>query len=87
MTPMRGFAFLGLLLALPASGWSQSTQYDGLANNLSNIYRMSGARTYSISPENPTGEKGKGGMATEGTGAYAVSRTGAGLESQPVDRR
>jgi hypothetical protein len=27
------------------------------------------ARTRSISPENITGEKGKGGMATEGTGA------------------
>ena len=33
--------------------------------NLSNLYRMSDAESRSISAENPTGEKGKGGMATE----------------------
>ena len=80
---MRGFAFLGLLLALPASGWSQSAQYDGVTNSLSNIYRMSDARTYSISPENPTGEKGKGGAATEGTGANASRELGQGWKVSP----
>jgi len=43
--------------------------FNGLGSNLSNLYRLSGAQTRSISPENFTGEKGKGGMATEGTGA------------------
>jgi hypothetical protein len=83
MTAMRGFAFLGLLLALPASDWSQSAQYDGVTNSLSNIYRMSDARTYSISPENPTGEKGKGGAATEGTGANASRELGQGWKVSP----
>ena len=83
MTPMRGFAFLGLLIALPASGWSQSTPYDGLSNSLSNIYRTSDARTYSISPENLTGEKGQGGRAAEGTGAHASSELGQGWKVSP----
>ena len=80
---MRGLAFLGLLLALPASDWSQSAPYDGLSNSLSNIYRMSDARTYSISPENPTGEKGKGGAATQGTGANASRELGQGWKVSP----
>ena len=45
------------------------SSFNGLGVNLSNLYRLSNATTRSISPENFTGEKGKGGMATEGTGA------------------
>lgn len=41
---------------------SQST-FNGLDMNIGNIFRMSNAQTRSISPENFTGEKGKGGMA------------------------
>jgi hypothetical protein len=37
----------------------------------------------SISPENPTGEKGKGGMATEGTGAKAARDLGKGWKISP----
>ena len=43
--------------------------FNGLDNNMSNLYRLSDAKSRSISPENFTGEKGKGGMATTGTGA------------------
>ena len=50
------------------------------AMNLGNLSRLSDAQSRSISPENFTGEKGKGGMATEGTGASAGPRTGPGLE-------
>ena len=42
--------------------FSQST-FNGLDVNMSNLYRMSDAKTRSISPENFTGEKGKAGMA------------------------
>jgi hypothetical protein len=45
------------------------SSFNGLGVNLSNLYRLSNAATRSISPENFTGKKGKGGMATEGTGA------------------
>lgn len=38
-------------------------KYNGLDANMGNLYRLSDAKTRSISPENFTGEKGKGGMA------------------------
>ncbi|WP_197413914.1 glycoside hydrolase family 172 protein [Terracidiphilus gabretensis] len=83
MTRMRDFALLGVLLALPASTLAQTTQYDGLTTSLSNIYRTSDAHTYSISPENLTGEKGKGGIATEGTGRSAARDLGQGWKISP----
>ncbi len=46
--------------------WSlhaQNNKFNGLDMNLGNLYRLSDAKTRSISPENLTGEKGKGGMA------------------------
>ena len=46
--------------------------FDGLAVDLGNLHRLSAARTRSISPENFTGEPGRGGMATEGTGAHSA---------------
>jgi len=42
----------------------KSGSFNGLDMNLGNIYRLSDAKTRSISPENFTGEPGKGGMAT-----------------------
>jgi hypothetical protein len=83
MRPLRDFILLGLLLAAPVSALAQTAQYDGLANSLSNLYRLSDARTYSISPENRTGEKGKGGAATEGTGSNASRELGVGWKVSP----
>ena len=51
------------LFFLPAILFSQ-TPYNGIESGMNNIYRLSDAKTRSISPENFTGEKGKGGMAT-----------------------
>jgi len=45
-----------------AEVFSQSA-FNGLDTDMSNLYRLSNAQTRSISPENFTGEKGKGGMA------------------------
>lgn len=42
---------------------AQST-FNGLNMNMGNLYQLSNAQTRSISPENFTGEKGKGGMAS-----------------------
>jgi hypothetical protein len=42
---------------------SAQTKFDGLNMNLGNLYRLSDAKTHSISPENFSGEKGKAGMA------------------------
>jgi hypothetical protein len=72
-----------LVLCVPFTALTQEPSYDGLENRLSNLYRLSNARTLSISPENPTGEKGKGGMAIEGTGARAGRDLGQGWKISP----
>ena len=41
-------------------------------NMMSGLSRITNYESRSISAENFTGEKGKGGMATEGTGAFAA---------------
>ena len=41
----------------------------GLFPSMNSLWQLSDAQSRSISPENFTGEKGKGGMATDGTGA------------------
>lgn len=43
--------------------YAQQKKFDGLDMNMGNLSRLSDAKTRSISPENFTGEKGKGGMA------------------------
>jgi hypothetical protein len=58
-------------------------KFNGLESNLSNIYRLSDAKTRSISPENFTGAKGQGGMATEGTGKNASRDLGQGWKVSP----
>lgn len=60
--------------------------FNGLGLNLGNLSRLSSAKTRSISPENFTGEKGKGGMATEGTGANCARELGQGWKVSPSIR-
>src|ERR1700745_3848411 len=57
--------------------------FSGLGVGLGNIYRLSNAKTRSISAENFTGEKGKAGMATDGTGARAARDLGRGVKVSP----
>ncbi len=59
------------------------TQFNGLNLNLGNLSRLSHAQTRSISAENFTGEKGAGGMATEGTGAKHADGLGQGWKISP----
>ena len=59
------------------------TTYNGLGLGLGNLSRLSHAKTRSISAENFTGEKGKGGMAAEGTGANAARDLGQGWKISP----
>ena len=58
-------------------------QFNGLGMHLGNLARLSKAETRSISPENFRGEKGKGGMATEGTGAQCARDLGQGWKISP----
>jgi hypothetical protein len=57
--------------------------FNGLGMNMGNLARLSHAQTRSISPENFTGEKGRGGMATEGTNASAARDLGRGWKVSP----
>ncbi len=58
-------------------------QFNGLNMDMGNLSRLSQAQTRSISPENFTGEKGKGGMATDGTGASCARDLGQGWKLSP----
>lgn len=53
------------------------------ANIMSGISCLGDYESRSISPENFTGEKGKGGMATEGTGASCAQGLGQGWKISP----
>ena len=78
--------FMGFLICLPLT--AQKDAFNGLDVNLNNLYRLSDAKTRSISPENFTGEKGKGGMATleEGSAARAARDLGQGWKVNPYVR-
>ena len=54
-------------------------------SGMSQLYQLKDAQTRSISPENFTGEKGKGGMATleEGSAAHAARELGQGWKVNP----
>jgi len=71
----------GALVAQDTS--AQTPPYNGLNLNMGNLSRLSHAKTRSMSPENLTGEKGKGGMATVGTGARAARDLGQGWKISP----
>ncbi len=57
--------------------------FNGLGMCLGNLPRLSDAQTRSISAENFTGEKGKAGMALEGTGAQSARELGQGWKVSP----
>jgi hypothetical protein len=57
--------------------------FNGLGMHMGNLSLLSDAESRSISPENFNGEKGKGGMATEGTGAKAARDLGEGWKISP----
>ena len=58
----------------------------GIGDGLGGIARLSRAKTRSISAENFTGEKGRGGMATEGTGSNASRDLGQTWKVSPSIR-
>ena len=73
-----------VFLALAAILYAQEEKgFDGLYLNMGNLVRLSHAKTRSLSAENFTGEKGKGGMATEGNGLGAARELGRGWKVSP----
>ncbi len=57
--------------------------FNGFGMHLGNLAYLSNAKTRSISLENFSGEKGKGGMAVEGAGAKAARDLGQGWKISP----
>ena len=78
---MKKLFVLSFMLVLNSALFAQTT-------NLKSLYQLSDAKTRSISPENFTGEKGKGGMATleEGTAAKQARELGQGWKVNPYIR-
>jgi hypothetical protein len=57
--------------------------FNGLGTNMGNLSLLSEAKTRSISPENPTGEPGKGGMAADGPNRECARDLGPGWKISP----
>ena len=64
---------------------SAQESFNGLHVGMHNLYMLSNAQTRSIGPENRTGAKGKGGMATleNGSAANAARELGQGWKVNP----
>ena len=77
------FITLGLLLATLIVYAAEEKVFNGLYLNLGNLYRLSHAKSRSISPENFTGEKGKGGMSVDGLAKNAARDLGQGWKVSP----
>ncbi|MCC6234225.1 MAG: DUF2961 domain-containing protein [Verrucomicrobiales bacterium] len=88
LLPVSPLAWASLLVfqltLIPASPAAEG--FDGLTVGIADLHRMSSAKSRSISPENFTGEKGKAGMATEGTGANAARELGRTWKVSPSVR-
>ncbi|MGD1007062.1 MAG: hypothetical protein ABR980_07525, partial [Ignavibacteriaceae bacterium] len=78
----RFFYCLSFILIITLSTFAQE-KFNGIDANLSNLYKLSDAKSRSIGPENFTGAKGQGGMATDGTGAKASKELGQGWKVSP----
>ncbi|MFZ5517269.1 MAG: glycoside hydrolase family 172 protein [Candidatus Zhuqueibacterota bacterium] len=84
MKKLQGILSPFLLLVFSASiVLAQSSAFNGLYMDMGNLPRLSNAQTRSISPENFTGEKGKGGMSTDGLAAKAARDLGQGWKVSP----
>lgn len=75
--------FLTTVTVLITSSLLAQQKFTGIDNNLGNLYRLSDAKSRSLSPENFNGEKGKGGMATTGTGENASRELGQTWKVSP----
>lgn len=83
---MKRFCAVISVLLLAASAAAQdANQFTGLNMHMGNLFRLSDARSRSISPENFTGEPGKGGMSTleQGNARNAARELGQGWKVNP----
>jgi len=82
----------GLLVACAAMAMLTGCQtaeqpFNGVGTDMGNLFRLSNAKSRSISPENFTGEKGKAAMAgEEGSAWHAARDLGMGWKVSPYVR-
>ena len=74
---------LGTALCLCLRAFAQDDGHNGIGNSMESLYRLSNAKSYSISPENLTGKKGSGGMEAHGSAAEAARDLGIGWKQNP----
>ncbi len=76
---------VGLVVVIDAANAKAQgpARFDGIQVNIGNLFRTSPAQSRSISAENFTGEKGRGGMATTGIGENAARDLGHGWKVSP----
>jgi hypothetical protein len=63
--------------------WKLAGEFNGLGVHLGNLAQLSSAESRSISAENFDGARGRGGMATDGTGAIPARELGQGWKVSP----
>jgi hypothetical protein len=73
--------FMGVLAMAKVQG--QEAEFNGLNMGMNTLPLLTKAQTRSISPENFTGEKGKGGMSTDGLAKNAARDLGQGWKVSP----
>ena len=72
-----------IISAMISATVSVTASAQNLNSPLGGIDQISDTESRSISPENWTGGKGQGGMATNGTGSHASSQLGQGWKVSP----
>jgi len=80
MSIVKHIIMAGLCCATASWG---AEPFNGLDLHLGNLFRLSPAESRSISPENFTGEKGQGGMSTNGPALPAARDLGQGWKVSP----
>ncbi|MBL8219860.1 MAG: hypothetical protein JNL62_11555, partial [Bryobacterales bacterium] len=80
---MQSFVRIASILLCALFLAAQDSTFTGLTTSLETIYRTAKAKTFSISPENFTGEKGKAAMAVKGSASEASSELGQGWKVNP----
>src|SRR5580765_5724980 len=78
----RSLIIVCMLVAFSIMANAQQ-KFNGIDVGLNNLYRLSDAKSRSISPENLTGAKGEGGKAAVGTGSLASRDMGQGWKVSP----
>ncbi len=76
-------ALIFLVSSVALAGPDDEKSFNGLGLTMGNLSRLSKAQTRSVSPENFTGEKGKGGMSTDGAALDSARGLGQGWKVSP----